>query len=517
MDSAERTLRDACEATGSGWRAHFDLGEYLYAQSRWTEAEAAYRKLDAIDRDAHSAFLIAGCLHKQEKFDEAEQFYRIAIELADDTDEFYGCLGQLLFQQERYEEAATAFEMAISDINEKYSYWRARCLVQIGHVREAEIELQRNLSRLQSTEEEMGIISDELAALIFNLLGVIRTDHDSRPIDALAMYGEALRRTPDNPIFWSNRAITEKGLGWKSAAGHSLGEAIRLDPKNDSYRKRLENLYADLSKHYESFDDFLEDGKQYLDAARWTDAEQSLLLLGVFRTERMWWSPDFQPCFEDYEITEEFLDESLARVESIADLLHLQVEFPVRLTTPDFEVLIDKEAKMLRAFVSSGCGVAVSIDLESWDLHFLAGDPDSMFAAGVALNFFLDCGINLARHPKFELTDTPPLNQASKPLGSNWSTTDAFDKSVADIRSSTTPLPPRAHRVKGFIRTLTYGSPSEDALSRAPSYIRRNMKPGQTFVRPHQRGGGAAQELLLRRLQTHSSLADYLATAPLRT
>jgi hypothetical protein len=311
--------------------------------------------------------------------------------------------------------------------------------------------------------------------------------------------------------------MTEKNLGWKGAAEYSLGEAIRLNPRNDSYRERLEDLYAEASKYVVSFDDFLEHGKQYLDAARWTDAERSLLLLDVFRTERMWWNPEFGPLFEDYEIDEEFLDESLARIESIANRLHLQVEFPVRLTTPDFEVLINKEANMLRAFVSNGPGVAVSIDLETWDLHFLAGDSDSMFAAGVALNFFLDCGINLAKHPKFELTDTSPLNQASRLSGSIWSTTDSFDKSVADIRSNTTPSPPRAHRVKGFIRTLTYGSPSEDALLRAPSYIRRNMKPGQTFVRPHQRGGGAAQELLLRRLQTHSSLADYLATAPLRT
>ena len=172
---------------------------------------------------------------------------------------------------------------------------------------------------------------------------------------------------------------------------------------------------------------------------------------------------------------------------------------------------------MLRAFISQGPGIAVSVNLETWDLHYLTGDADSMFAAGVALNFFLDCGINLARHPKFTLANPSCTGKTMISTGNCWSTTDDFDQSVRDIRTNAVPAPPKAHRVKGFIRTLSYGNPSEDALSHAPSYVRRNMKPGQTFVRPHQRGGGQARERLYRRLQTHSSLADYLATAPRST
>jgi tetratricopeptide (TPR) repeat protein len=254
MDSAERNLRDACEASDVNTSAYRNLGNYLLAQERWAEAEVAYRKSDAINRDANSVNLIAICLAAQEKFDEAEKLYRLAIELATypyDGDErvFCGNLGLLFFEQERYEEAVTAFEMAIVAWShndetevEYYMYRKASCLVELGRVGEAEIELQRTLSGLQSNEEEMGIISDETAGLVFNLLGVIRADHDSRPIDALAMYGEALRRTPNNPIFWSNRAMTEKNLGWKGAAEYSLGEAIRLNPRNDSYRERLEDL-----------------------------------------------------------------------------------------------------------------------------------------------------------------------------------------------------------------------------------------------------------------------------------
>jgi hypothetical protein len=306
-------------------------------------------------------------------------------------------------------------------------------------------------------------------------------------------------------------------LGWKGAAQDSLKEAIRLDPDNEWWKERLANLNVESSESYVSFEAFLEDGKPYLDAALWANAVESRLLLDLFRKNVLWWAPDMEPCFNDYVVNADFLDESLARAESLSQHLHLQIEFPVQLSTPEFDVFLDQEGNMLRAFISQGPGIAVSVNLETWDLHYLTGDADSMFAAGVALNFFLDCGINLARHPKFTLANPSCTGKTMISTGNCWSTTDDFRKSVLDIRTNAVPAPPKAHRVKGFIRTLPYGNPSEDALSRAPSYVRRNMKPGQTFVRPHQRGGGQARERLYRRLQTHSSLADYLATAPRST
>ncbi len=82
------------------------------------------------------------------------------------------------------------------------------------------------------------------------------------------------------------------------------------------------------------------------------------------------------------------------------------------------------------------------------------------------------------------------------------------------IRSGRLSQPPRAHRVKGFIRTLAERRPTDQARDRAPAFIRRNMGPNDTFVRPHQRGGGEASMRLYDRLQVHSSLADFLATVP---
>jgi tetratricopeptide (TPR) repeat protein len=525
MEPAEQALRDACGLPDAGAIPHFRLGSHLFFQGRWVEAESAFRDALSIERDAITANYVGRCLHEQQKLSEAEYFYRLAIELPDaifdDDSTYYKNLGHLFFKQQRFEEAVEAFEKAaVEGVDEDSLYWKAQSLLKLGRINDAEVELLRALSGLGVSNDEdlSGVISDETASAIYNLLGNIRAEHQNRLLDALAMYGESLRREPDDDVVWSNRAIAETRLGWKGAAEHSLKKAIFCHPGNESYRTRLETLYVESSEHYGSFGEFIEAGKPYLDAALWTNAAQSRLLLDLFRKNHYWWSPEVGLHLYDYVVNADFLDESLARAESLSEHLHLQIEFPVQLSTPEFDVFLDQEGNMLRAFISSHwSGVAVSINLETWDLHYVAGDADSMFAAGVALNFFLDCGINLARHPKFTLANPSYAGETRISTGNCWSTTDDFDQSVRDIRTNAVPAPPKAHRVKGFIRTLSYGNPSEDALSHAPSYVRRNMKPGQTFVRPHQRGGGQARERLYRRLQTHSSLADYLATAPRST
>jgi hypothetical protein len=138
-----------------------------------------------------------------------------------------------------------------------------------------------------------------------------------------------------------------------------------------------------------------------------------------------------------------------------------------------------------------------------------------MFAAGVAINWFLDCSIAIARHPKFKRHDfgnASSFARASETENS-WTTQSEFDSDIEQIISGQLPAPPMAHRVRGHIRKLGDGLPSDEARDNAPPYIRRHMSPNETWVRGHSRGGDVMGQHLLTRLQMFSSLADFLATA----
>ena len=63
--------------------------------------------------------------------------------------------------------------------------------------------------------------------------------------------------------------------------------------------------------------------------------------------------------------------------------------------------------------------------------------------------------------------------------------------------------------------TLTEREPTDEARENAPAYIRRNMSPSDTFVRSYTKSGDVGTDKLLVHLNTKSSLADFLGTAPL--
>lgn len=518
---AERCLRLALDLR-SNFLNHWELGHFLFSRQRWVEAEAAFRLADEFTHDMVSVNMIALCLEQQSRLAEAESAFRLALTLEDnlagDLQEarVHSNLGNLLLNQGRFDQAAAEFRLAIAenylDEPEQYLYELALTLCRAGKDAEAEATIAQWFPRDDDS------LSDVYAARMFNLLGEIRLNHRDRWLDALAMFGESIRRVATDPEVWANLARVERRLGLLYDAERSLEQALELAPDNALFKSRLDDIHSPHgSTHYESFPEFLEDGKSWLDPAKWTNPENSSVLRSIFTRDSRWPNLVEEFAFGDYDISAESLDESLARAESLKSLLNYEVEFPVRLETPGLFIAMERDGDMLRSFVGSGAmGVAVSVNIRNWDLHYLSNDSDAMFAAGASLNFFIDCSMNLSLHPKYErVAETATKQSATQttPL-STWTTNAAFAADVEGILTGKLSQPPKAHRVKGFIRKLTERHPTDEARDRAPAFIRRNMGPDDTFVRPHQRGGGEAAERLFTRLRTHSSLADFLATAP---
>ena len=269
-----------------------------------------------------------------------------------------------------------------------------------------------------------------------------------------------------------------------------------------------------LPKREIDFPSFVDVGRFWLEPARWRITRTGLL--ARLFDDGAEWADSSYVLFNDFNVSDDDLDDSLARAVAVSRQIHLTPEMPVKLQTEKLEVLFDLEGQFLRAWVGRNqVGVSVTVDISTWELYYAPGDRDAMFAAGVALNWFLDCSIALTSHPKFRqfaASKSTGLGVTST-VGNVWTVQSQFDSDVEQILSGRIPAPPKAHRVRGHIRRLGDGLPSADARENAPPYIRRHMSPDETWVRGHSRGGDTTGITLLSRLHSYSSLADFLATA----
>lgn len=93
---------------------HLNLGNVLFRQKRFEEAEAAFRQAIEQDPNYTAAYSNLGILLTQQgRFEEAEVSFRQAIEKDPNAAVGYSNLGNLLTKQGRFEEAEVALRQAI--------------------------------------------------------------------------------------------------------------------------------------------------------------------------------------------------------------------------------------------------------------------------------------------------------------------------------------------------------------------------------------------------------------------
>ena len=290
-------------------------------------------------------------------------------------------------------------------------------------------------------------------------------------------------------------------------------EAVRLDPENAIYSQCLEGSqlpdslvpaeFLSEDGRPKSFVEFLLQGQFWLENSNWGKPGKSSFLQGLYEANYSWADPA-SVLFEDYEVNDEFLEESLARAELLSKNLHLQPSMPTFLETSELTIAMTIEGSFLRAWVGKNqIGVAVAVNLSTWELHYPLGDIDGAFAVGAALNWFLDRSLAHPNHPHFRGDE-----------GSAWKVSTGFYDDISKISSGIYPQPMKIHQVRGFKRTLVKGTPTDEARDNAPAYIKPHMAPNETWVKSHKRGEGESGKKLATRLTKFSSLADFLATAP---
>jgi hypothetical protein len=200
------------------------------------------------------------------------------------------------------------------------------------------------------------------------------------------------------------------------------------------------------------------------------------------------------------DVSDEWLDEILAKYEDQYDFLNLDPTWPQRFESSNLQIVLSVEGQWIRGWVGrKEMGGIVAIRLTDFEVKSALQGSDLKYTVGVLVSFFLDRTINSPnhRHPHFN----------SNPDGS-VSGSQNFTQDVLDTQNGSRQAM-QSHMVSGSIRRLPKGhTPSEEAVMRAPLYVRRKMQPNETFVRAHQRNGPVHKEAIIRYLETKSNLAD---------
>jgi tetratricopeptide (TPR) repeat protein len=451
-----------------------------------------------------------------------------AVETSKDGEGINHAIHQLLVCTELYPEAlevlGEAIEKEFEDPHIDYNY--AYCLYEMNEIDKAE-----KLLAIQLEDEE-----DELSSYCLSLLANIRSKQ-GRNLEAKALHEETilsrarLGLPPSAIDGWNLSQVCER----LNLIDEAIDAARSGQPINPLFRDwdarilELENRSTesddedeieleDSSSEIKTYEEWFKAGsfwhadipKDFFNGAR--EFLEELYQNGAA------WSDESDLLFSDFWLEEDSLEESLARVESLSDQFRLQPTWPVYLETSDISIAMTINRNFLLAWVGVGLeGLLVGVNVKTWDIYH-AEDTDARFAAGAVLNWFIDCSLDVATHEMFFRTPNR-WREIERPWEpkylTTWSTTNLFHEDIENIRRYEDRKPPRAHRVRGHIRTLTERQPTDEARENAPAYIRRNMGPTDTFVSSYTKSGELGVDKLLNHLKTRSSLADFLGTAPL--
>lgn len=156
----------------------------------------------------------------------------------------------------------------------------------------------------------------------------------------------------------------------------------------------------------------------------------------------------------------------------------------------------------------------IEFDSNNFDSVTKLSSQNLKIAYVLALSWFVDCAVTLKAKYR-----TANRNFETQPGGSFSGQTSAiryvptmqFSSSIREVRNGN-GVSPVLHQVSGHIRRLPPGkSPSEEAVGRAPGFLRRKMGVDDTFVVGHTRGFEKEVEEFAIRLSKYSMTAHAFA------
>lgn len=291
-------------------------------------------------------------------------------------------------------------------------------------------------------------------------------------------------------------------------------EAAKPERTNRRPKPQATSIRRETQPVDRKFERWLSAGKPWIRGAQVEGAEFSAFLGGLHEAGRRWPTANGPRASKPRD--PDWLDEILARAEDAAPLLRFAPAWPTTFSDKKHLITIAVVDKTLVGWVEIGHSkTLVSIDIETWEPKSRSAPKQVDVAVGLAIGWYLDSCICLRKrsHPHFKFergrSGPPGIARRSNEI---VLPTPRFRTDIESVRGGSRQ-PPLAHRVRGHVRELSdLRSPSKSARSNAPYYIRRHLKPNETFVQSHSRGKGGKSRAIAVYLSKYSTLADALGS-----
>ena len=213
----------------------------------------------------------------------------------------------------------------------------------------------------------------------------------------------------------------------------------------------------------------------------------------------------------------EWVEEIQAKAVLLGIKLRKVPNSPIQFYFSDIDIRIEitiSNNQVVGTLTSKDTSVTVKFDPLNFEARPQIRTSMQRLAYGLALSLLIDSTIVLSKSSAnqtrlFTIQQTQGSNSVN--TGIRYLPTLSFRSGLNEVRKGS-GAPSALHQVNGHIRTLSDGfQPSEDARNNAPEFIRRRLKPNETYVIPHMRGSGEAVREYEKRLSKYSALAHAIA------
>jgi hypothetical protein len=276
----------------------------------------------------------------------------------------------------------------------------------------------------------------------------------------------------------------------------------------------LQSSEITLSRRESAYQEWCDEGRAWINGAD----KNGLLIPGFIRT-LFDLGCTWDKCHSDWESDDEldeWFDSIARRFNSLKKNFTFVPVWPMEFRSKKLRIILTESNGRIAAWVETQeFGILVSLNMRTLQISSRASAEQELFAAGLAISWFIDCCICLEprkRHPHYSRKPhTSPKSKSQPQRRGLVLPTPRFESDVASRRKAHSASRV-AHQVRGHRRKLAVGhQPSEEALQNAPAFVRKNLRTGETFVRSHARGEGEVELNLRVELSRFSSLADSLS------
>jgi serine/threonine protein kinase/tetratricopeptide (TPR) repeat protein len=237
-EEAVADLQNAIKLKPQEYQAYVTLAHVYQKQKEWNKAKEQLDRAVGLEPDLPFLYRLRSRLHLErpdqdlgaalrdcEKAIEVEARAGVSMALAKDHAE----RGRILHRSQRYQEAVTAYDVALK-VDPSYAnahLWRARAQLELQNYREAGHSFDEYLKK-----------GGQPLAEVYRTRGVARAQLSNYP-EAIQDYAQALAMEPDDFFTRAARGWAYLAMGAYQLALHDFEQAVRLNPeKGDAYNGR---------------------------------------------------------------------------------------------------------------------------------------------------------------------------------------------------------------------------------------------------------------------------------------